>query len=450
MAIDIKNRIEQLGLNPAQVLVMGFAALILIGATLLNLPMASESGKSIGFIDSLFTSASAVCVTGLVVVNTASHWTIFGKLVILILIQIGGLGFMTMATLVALVLGKKITLKERLIMQEELNQFTLSGLVKLTRYVIISTVMIETIGAIFLATKFIPTYGPVKGIWFSIFHSISAFCNAGFDIIGSSMEPFAESFIVNVTVSLLVIIGGLGYTVYIDITENRRFRKFSLHTKLVLLISGLLLLSGFVFIFLLEYSNPETLGKLSFKGKVFASAFQSVVPRTAGFNSIDMGSITNASAFMIILLMFIGGSPGSTAGGIKTTTIGAIVLGIVAVVKGKTDVEIYKKRIPNEQIFRALAVTGIGFAIVILVAMVLSITETAPFLDVIFETVSAFATVGLSRGITSNLTVIGRLIIILTMFIGRLGPLTMAFAFAKKRSENKGMYRYPEERIIVG
>lgn len=450
MTIDVRKRIDELNLNPAQFLVLGFAGLILIGAILLNLPISSVDGQSIGFINALFTAASAVCVTGLVVVNTATHWTIFGKIVILLLIQIGGLGFMTMATLVAMVLGRKITLKERLIMQEELNSFTLAGLVKLTRYVIISTITIEGIGALFLSMRFIPRYGVAKGIWFSIFHAISAFCNAGFDLIGESLVPFAEDIIVNLTVMALVILGGLGYFVYLDITQNTRFKRFSLHTKLVLIISGILLLIGFVLIFVIEYNNPETLGKLSFKGKVLAAAFQSMTPRTAGFNSIDTGAVTDTVAFLTIVFMFIGGSPGSTAGGIKTTTIGAIVLGIVCVVKGNNDVEIFKKRIPHDIIYRSLAVAGIALALVVTVTMILSITEEATFLDVFFETTSAFGTVGLSRGLTSDLSAIGRLIITLTMFAGRVGPLTMAFAFAKKQKEKKGIYRYPEERILVG
>ncbi|WP_066504266.1 TrkH family potassium uptake protein [Abyssisolibacter fermentans] len=451
ITIDNNTTIEQLKLNPAQVLVLGFGALILIGATFLNLPVASVNGKSIGFIDALFTSASAVCVTGLVVVNTAAHWSMFGKIVILILIQVGGLGFMTMATLVALILGRKITLKDRLIIQEELNQFTLSGLVKLTKYVIVSTIMLESLGAFFLSLKFIPIYGPSTGIWFGIFHAISAFCNAGFDLIGSSMEPFVDSPIVNITIGLLVIIGGLGYTVYIDITTQKNYKRYSLHTKLVLIVTAILLVIGFFAIFFLEYNNPDTLGSLSFGGKLMAALFQSIVPRTAGFNSINMGAVTSTSAFIIIILMFIGGSPGSTAGGIKTTSIGAIVLAIISVVRGKNDVEILKRRISIELVFRALAVTGIAFCIVSIVTMILTITESgASFLDIVFETVSAFATVGLSRGITPSLTIIGRLVITITMFIGRLGPLTMAFAFAKKRNNNKGVYRYAEERIIVG
>ncbi|SHH66882.1 trk system potassium uptake protein TrkH [Caloranaerobacter azorensis DSM 13643] len=451
ITIELGRRLNQLKLNPAQVLVLGFAGLILIGATLLNLPMASQDGKSIGFVNALFTSASAVCVTGLVVVNTATHWTVFGKVVILILLQIGGLGFMTLATLVALLLGRRITLKERLIIQEELNQFTLSGLVKLTRYVIISTAMIEGLGALLLSTRFIPKYGFVKGVSFSIFHSISAFCNAGFDLTGESIVPFVDDVVVNLTIIFLVIVGGLGYTVYMDISQNRKFKKFSLHTKLVLIISALLLLVGFLVIFIVEYNNPATLGKLSFKGKILASAFQAMTPRTAGFNSIDTGAVTNTTAFLTIILMFIGGSPGSTAGGIKTTTVGAIVLAIISVIRGTDDVEVYRKRIPHDLVYRALAVVGIALALIIFVTMILSLTEKdASFLDIFFETTSAFGTVGLSRGLTPNLSVLGRLIITLTMFAGRVGPLTMAFAFAKKQKEYKGTYRYPEERILVG
>lgn len=445
------NRLEQLKMKPSQVLVLGFGLLILIGATLLNLPLASKDGMSIGFLDSLFTSASAVCVTGLVVVNTMEHWTLFGQVIILILIQVGGLGFMTMATLISLLLGRKITLKDRLIMQEELNSVSMSGLVKLTQYVIKSTIMIEFIGVVLLATAFVPDYGPIHGLWLSVFHSISAFCNAGFDLLGNSMVNYVGHPIVMVTISALVIIGGLGYFVYLDITKNKlNWRKYNLHTKMVLTISGFLLVMGFVLVFITELGNPETFGKLNWIEKIFAAFFQSVVPRTAGFNSIDMGMIRPMTAFVIILMMFVGGSPGSTAGGVKTTTVGAIIVGIWSVIKGSKDIEIYNRQLPISQVLRAIAVTGIAFLLVVVVTMVLSITEQGDFLDILFEAVSAFGTVGLSRGLTPNLTGIGRLVIIITMFIGRLGPLTMAFAFARKGRENKGTYHYAQEKIIVG
>lgn len=454
ITIEFKSRIERLKLQPAQILVLGFGLVIMLGATLLNLPMASVNGKSIGFIDALFTSASAVCVTGLVVVNTAEYWTLFGKVVILMLIQVGGLGFMSMATLVALLLGRRITLKERLILQEDLNQFTMQGLVKLTRYVLLSTFFIEMVGALSLSIVFIPKYGLLKGIWFSVFHAISAFCNAGFDLTGSSMVEFVGNPIINLTIGLLIILGGLGYSVYINITDRiirkDARRQFSLHTKMVLTITGYLLLIGFIGFIVLEYNNPETLAKLTLPEKLWASFFQAIVPRTAGFNSVDMAGITNATTFLFIILMFIGGSPGSTAGGIKTTTMGAIFFSISSVIKGNSDVEAFKKRIPNEIVYRCMAIMGISFLLVILVTMVLTITEKADFIDLLFETVSAFGTVGLTRNLTPNLSNIGRLIITTTMFFGRLGPLTMAFAIAQRQKKNQGKFRYPEEKIIVG
>lgn len=446
-----KRKLKEKKLNPAQILVLGFAGLIIIGGILLNLPIASVDGESIGFIDSLFTSASAVCVTGLVVVNTATYWTLFGKIVILMLIQMGGLGFMTMATLVALLIGKRITLRQRLVIQEGLNQFSLEGVVKLTKYVIMSTLIIEAIGAIILSTRFVPIYGIKSGIWHSIFHSISAFCNAGFDITGNSIVPFVGDAVVNITLALLIIIGGLGYTVYIDLTRNKEFKSNTLHTKFVLLSTAILLITGFVFILIIEYNNPKTLGNLPFIDKITASMFQAVVPRTAGFNSIDIGGLTKATSFLMIILMFIGGSPGSTAGGIKTTTFGVIILTIYSILKGKSDVDVFRKRIPYELIFRALAVLGISLFLVVFVTMILTLTESEnSFLDLLFETTSAFATVGLTRGVTSDLSSIGRLILIFTMFTGRLGPLTLGFALAKRQDKDKGNFRYPEGKIMIG
>lgn len=445
------TKLKEIRLNPAQVLALGFAGLILIGSILLNLPIASVDGKSIGFVDSLFTAASAVCVTGLAVVNTATYWTLFGKVVILILIQIGGLGFMTMATLGALIIGRKITLKQRLVIQEGLNQFSLEGVVKLTKYIILSTLVIETLGAVILSMRFIPIYGLKTGIWYSIFHSISAFCNAGFDIIGNSMVPFVGDIVVNITIALLIIIGGLGYTVYIDLTTYKELRRSTLNTKFVLLFTIILLIIGFVFILIIEYNNPKTLGNLPFIDKITASMFQAVIPRTAGFNSIDIGSMTKATTFFMIVLMFIGGSPGSTAGGIKTTTFGVIILTIISVLRGKSDVELFKKRIPNELIFRALAVLSIALFVIVFVTMVLTLTEAEnSFLDLLFETTSAFATVGLTRGITPDLSSIGKLILAFCMFAGRLGPLTLGFALARRQNKDKGSYRYPEGRIMIG
>lgn len=446
--LKVLKRIEDIEMNPPRILALGFAGLILFGALLLNLPIASQNNESIGFINALFTSASSVCVTGLVVVNTAYHWTLFGQIVIIILIQMGGLGFMTIATIAALVIGKKITLKERLVIKEQLNQETMSGLVKLTKYVILSTFLIEGIGALLLSLRFVPIYGVSQGIWFSIFHSISAFCNAGFDILGESIVPFVGDYIINLTICALVILGGLGFSVYIDISKNKQFKRLQLHTKFVLIITSSLLIGGMIIFLLLENGNPLTLQNLSLGDKLLASFFQSVVPRTAGFNSINIGALYDTSAFFIIILMFIGGSPGSTAGGIKTTTFGALALTTISVVKGNKDVVAFKKRISYDVINKSLAIVMVGLLLVGMVSFILTITEEAEFLDLLFETTSAFATVGLSTGVTPNLTDFGKILLTLTMYAGRVGPLTMAFAFSRKHIHAK--YKYSEGNIIVG
>ncbi|HSH35447.1 TrkH family potassium uptake protein [Schnuerera sp.] len=445
---SIRKYINKIGLNPPRVLILGFGALILIGTLLLNLPIATKTGESIGLVNSFFTSASAVCVTGLVVVNTADYWSLFGQITILILIQMGGLGFMTMATIVALLVGKKITLKERLVIKEQLNQKTISGLVRLTKYVILSTFIMEGIGAILLSTRFIPKYGTIKGIWFSIFHAISAFCNAGFDIIGESMVPFVGDYVINLTLCLLIIIGGLGFSVYIDISKNRSFKRLSLHSKLVISITIILIFIGMIIFYSIEQNNPDTLLNFSRGEKVLSAFFQSVVTRTAGFNSVDTSMLYDTTAFIMIILMFVGGSPGSTAGGVKTTTFGTIILATLSVIRGDKDVVVFKKRLNQNIINRSLAIVSIGLTLILAVSVILTITEDANFLDVLFETTSAFGTVGLSRGITSNLSDIGKITIALTMYAGRVGALTMAFAFAQKK--NQYPYRYSEGNIMVG
>lgn len=443
-----KRKALEFQLNPPAVLAAGFLALIFIGTILLNLPMATSSGISIGLIDALFTASSAVCVTGLIVVNTALHWSLFGKIVILILIQMGGLGIMTMATSVALIIGKKIRLKERLIIKEQLNHETMGGLVKLTKYVIFVTLSIEAIGALFLSFKFIPIYGLGKGIWFSVFHSISAFCNAGFDILGNSITPFVGDLWINIVLSVLIILGGLGFAVYADVYNHKKIKKLNIHSKFVLSITAILLLGGTLLIFLIEYSNPLTLKELSISSKMIASFFQSTVTRTAGFNSLDMSKMRDTSAFLMVVLMFIGGSPGSTAGGIKTTTFGTIILATISTVKGERDVGVFNRRLGYDIINRSLAIIIIALTWILIVSFILTITESAVFLDLVFETTSAFATVGLSRGVTPTLTTVGKLLITLTMYIGRVGALTMAFAFGHRRNHKN--FREAEGHIIVG
>jgi len=456
-----KERLIKIKLHPTQIMVIGFAAVIFLGTVLLSLPIAIQNSEpSVGIqqnlINAFFTATSAVCVTGLVVVDTGTHWTIFGQTVILMLIQIGGLGFMTFGTLFAFAIGKRISFRERLIMQEALNQFKLSGIVRIARNILIMTFTIEAIGAIILSTRFIPKYGVAKGIGFSIFHSISAFCNAGFDLFGEfgkfqSLTSFVHDPVVNIVMILLIVLGGLGFTVIMEVFEKRRFRKLSLHSKLVLRMTGILILVGAGGIFILEYFNGASLGDMNFINRLFPSLFQGITPRTAGFNTLDIATFTTGSIFLIMILMFIGGSPGSTAGGVKTTTIGVAFAMVFSVVRGKEDTELYGKKVPLDIIKKSIAIILLALGLIVFVTMLLSITEVGySFKEILFETISAFGTVGLSLGITPHLSNIGRIIIAFTMFFGRVGSLTIFLAIAYRKGNHKRLIRYPEERVIVG
>ncbi|MGI6703559.1 MAG: TrkH family potassium uptake protein [Clostridia bacterium] len=443
---------HSLKLTPSQVLVLGFAAIILLGTLLLSLPAATADDEEIGLLDALFTATSAVCVTGLVVVDTGTYWTAFGKTVILLLIQVGGLGFMTFATMVFIALGKRIHLRERLIIQEQQNRLALQGVVRLTKYIILGAVAIEAIGALLLSIRFIPQYGMARGLAYGVFHSVSAFCISGFDIIGEyrSLTSFADDYLISGVVIVLSIMGGLGIYVITEILRSRKFKRYSLHSKLALLITFSLLSFGALLTFVLEYSNPATLGPLTLGGKMLAALFHAVAPSTSGFNTLPVDQLTIATRFINIIFMFIGGSPGSTAGGIKTTTAGVLLWTVISVVKGRENTEIFNRRIPRNIVYRSLAIVTISLLIVVVATIVLTITEDAGFMEILFETVSAFGTVGLSVGITPYLTPVGKAIIIATMFAGRLGPLTVANALARRQNRKKSKIRYPEEKILVG
>lgn len=436
-------------LTPYQILSLGFAGLILAGAILLMTPLASTTGQSLSFIDALFTSTSAVCVTGLAVVDTGNYFSRFGQIVLILLIQAGGLGIMTMATLMALLMRKKIQLRERLVMQEALNQLTFAGIVRLTKYVIQATLAIEFIGGTILAIRWYPEFG-LKGIYYGYWHAVSSFCNAGFDLFGEyrSLTGFVDDITVNLTISFLIILGGIGFAVLADIWENKKFSAFSLHTKVVLVTSFLLIFFGTIVVFILEYNNPGTLGNLSFKGKILGSYFQAVSPRTAGYNTVSITDMRAATLFFIILLMFIGASPASTGGGVKTTTFAVLTAAIWALIRGKNDAEVFRRRIPQSIIYKSFSVVFIAAALVIFVAMMLSISENFPFLNILFEVVSAFGTVGLTTGITPELTDTGKLWISLTMFAGRVGPVTLALALAMRTK--KSTIQYPEGKITIG
>lgn len=448
------NPLTDKNIRPTQAIALGFLSVIILGSVLLNLPVASADGVSVPYVDALFTASSAVAVTGLTVVDTGTHWSLFGQLVILLLIQIGGLGFMTMITMFAMIIGKRISLKERLLIQSSLNQNDLSGVVRLTKYIIIGTLAIEAVGALLLSFVFVPELGWAQGIWFSIFHAVSAFCNAGFDIIGGgvSLMPYVQHPLVNVTIWTLIILGGLGFTVIIDMFFYRdNFRRWSLHTKLVLIISGLLLAIGFVSYLLLEWTNAATLGDLSIPGKFMGAFFQSVTTRTAGFNTLDTASLTDASKLLTMIFMFIGGSPASTAGGVKTVTFGIVLFTIVSQIRGKEDTEVFHRRIPRSNINRALTIIFLGLIIIISITMILSIIESGnTFMETLFETTSAFGTVGLSLGITPTLSTLGKILLSALMFMGRVGPFTVALALAQNTHKNQGKIRYPEDKVIIG
>lgn len=445
-------------MDPTQVMVIGFGTLILFGALMLNLPISTNNGESIGFLNALFTATSAVCVTGLVVVDTASYWNEFGQFIIITLIQTGGLGFMTIATMFSLLTRKKINLRERLLIQESLNQRDLSGLVKLTRYIIVMTLAIEGIGALLLSTIFIPRLGLAKGIWYSIFHSISAFCNAGFDLMSaitgeqySSLTYFTNNTLVNFVICGLIILGGIGFPVLLDIINNKKYSKLNIHSKIVINTSAILIVIGFLFIFIAEFNNKNTLGSLGIKGKVLSSIFQSVTLRTAGFNTVDLTLLGESTLFLMVILMLIGGSPASTGGGLKTTTIATLFLTVKAFILGKEDIEVYQRRIGAGTIRKSLGIFFVGVSIVLIAILAFTIVNPEfTLIEASFEVVSAFATVGLSIGGSYQLTFLGKLLIITLMFLGRVGSLTIFIALLSRNTKVKSKIRYPEGKIIVG
>ena len=440
--------------SPPQVLVIGFAIIIFIGAFLLTLPIASTDGNSLPFIDALFTATSATCVTGLVVVDTGTHFTTFGQIVIIFLIQIGGLGFMSMATLIAFVLKKKISFKERLLLKEALNQETVEGIVRLFRKVLYYSLSIQAIAAILFTLRWSYDLGFTKALYYGVWHAVSFFNNAGFDLFGSvtgqfsSLTGYASDLLTNVVTMLLIILGGIGFIVLSDLIDFKKIKQFTLHSKVVLSMTSFLIVFGAIVIFIFEFTNPLTMGPLQFGGKILTSFLQSVTPRTAGVNTLNITDLRQATQFFIIILMFIGASPGSTGGGIKTTTFAILIGAMIAMIRGKEDIVFFRFRLGKERILKAITLTMIALFLVIFVSMVLSTTEDVAFLKILFEVTSAFGTVGLSMGITPNLTSIGKVMISLTMFAGRLGPITLAYALQPK--QEKELFRYTEGKITIG
>jgi trk system potassium uptake protein len=436
---------KSIQLSPPQLLILIFACFIGLGTVLLKLPFATT--ERISWLDALFTATSAMTVTGLVVVDTESVFTLFGEIVIVLLIQLGGLGIMSFAVLIYIMLGKKIGMKERLIIQQALNQTSIGGVIRLVINLFIYSIIIELFGMCLLAISWVPEMGWTKGLYYSFFHSISAFNNAGFALWSDSLMRYVGDPVVNIAITFLFILGGIGFTVLTDIWKKKKFKTLSLHSKLMIIGTLVLNVFSMVTIFILEYANPKTLGPLSLSEKIWASYFQAVTPRTAGFNTIDIGSLNESTIFLILLLMFIGAGSASTGGGIKLTTFIVIILAVISYLKGKKDIVVGRRSINETLVFRSLAISAIGLFFVFIAVFILNITEKASFTKVLFEVISAFGTVGLSMGITGSLTIVGKIVIIFIMFVGKLGPLTLAFSMAKPE---QAKIRYPSEDILTG
>lgn len=449
---------RKFSLSTTQIILIGFMAVILVGSGLLTLPISSKTGESVGYLDALFTSTSATCVTGLVTLPTVSTWSVFGQIVILILIQIGGLGVITVTAGIMLAFHRKFRLKDNLLIGDAFNISTLSGLRAFVKKVLVGVFLIEGVGALLYMTVFVPDFG-VNGIWISIFNSVSAFCNAGLDIVSeTSLYAYAGNPIVNSVTCLLIVTGGIGYIVWWDILrvfrqikkhKGKWFCYLTLHSKIVLTATLTLILGGALLIFLFEYNNPLTLGEYSLYDKIQISFFQSVTTRTAGFATIPQENLTGATSIVCILLMFIGGSPVGTAGGIKTTTIVILLATCFSSVRGENETSLYHRSLTRQTVRKAVAVAGTSFIILFVSTVLLSLTTSAPTLDVVYETVSATATVGLSRNFTYFLSNWGKLIIIFTMFFGRVGPITLAVIF-QKRNEQINNVKNPTEEVSVG
>lgn len=441
------------GFSALPAIAMGFLGLILLGSLLLTLPVASATGVRIPWFDTLFTSTSAVCVTGLVVRDTGTEYSTFGHVVLLLLIQMGGLGFMTFATLVFRLMGHSLSMRERMIMGESLSEDDMSDVVGMVHWVVRSAFTVELAGAALFSIRLIPMYGPAKGAFFALFHSVSAFCNAGFDLFGGgrSLTGFTGDILINLTAVTLVVIGGLGFGVLRDLLSRRGFRRLRLHTKLVLVTYGALLLGGMLTVLALEWSNPATLGPLCFKDKLLASLFQSMTLRTAGFNTIDQAGLRDCTKLIGGALMLVGAAPASTGGGIKVTTLAILFLTVRMVSHGQSELTVFERRIDRGLIQRTVAITCIAVAVAFVDVCALSIMQPeAAFLDLYYECVSAVGTVGISAIGSANLRPLARVLIMITMYIGRIGPLTMALLFLRRQNHSRELVRYPEDRVMIG
>ena len=445
-------------LTTTQIIMLSFLGMILLGSILLALPISTADGRPVPYLDALFTATTATCVTGLVTLTTVSTWSTFGHVVILLLIQIGGLGVITIISAVMILLHKRMGIGDRLLLQDAFNLNTLSGIIRFVKRVLLGTFLVEGVGALLYMTVFVPEFG-LRGIWISVFTSISAFCNAGIDIIGeNSLCDYATNPMINLTTSLLIILSGIGYIVWWDVIQaakkaagkNRKiFANLTLHSKIAISTTLALIVGGGILIFLLEYGNPLTIGGLSLFDKLQVSFFQSITTRTAGFATVPQQDLTNASSILCLLLMFIGGSPVGTAGGIKTVTFAVLFVSAMATIQNKNDVTLFDRNISKQAVNKAVAVTAMSFSILFVSTLLLSAVTDADALDILYETVSATATVGLTRNLTPFLNSAGKAIIIGTMYLGRVGPISLALALNSSK-KHQNIIKNPTEEISVG
>lgn len=446
-----------------QIVAGSFGMIILLGFLLLLLPVSHAQGETTHWTDALFTAVSAVCVTGLVTVPTATHWSIFGQSVILILIQLGGLGILACATGTMLLLGRRLSMRTRRLIAENYNLDTMNGLISVIRKIVGGTLLVEALGAIPYAIVFIPEYEFGPGLFKAVFNSVSCFCNAGMDILGEdSLVPYVTNPIVNINTMVLIVVGGIGFFVWFDLINTAKstyhkkkgarsfFQKLTLHTRMALAVTAILIVAGTVLIACFEWNNPNTLGALSAPDKIMAALFQSVTTRTAGFQTIPQENFTDSSAFISLVLMFIGGSPMGTAGGMKTTTIAVIFLTMIAFLRGRDATELYNRRLRASDVRSAMVVLSLGFCIAFTGTVVLSAVTGADAMDVLYEVVSAVGTVGLTRGLTPMLNTAGKLIIMIVMYCGRIGPVTLAMAITVRMNAAQKQIRFPEEKIMIG
>lgn len=440
------------GLSQTQYIAFGFFLLIMIGTFLLMLPISSKSGKGMDFLGALFTATSASCVTGLVVADTWTQWSLFGQIVIITMIQIGGLGFITIGVFLSILLRRRVGLRQRGLMQESTSALQIGGIVRLTKKIILGTAIFEGTGALLLAIRFIPQYGFFRGVFYSIFHSISAFCNAGFDLMGhqqpyNSLSAYYDDWLVNLVVMSLIVIGGIGFIVWDDLSKNKlQVHKYLLQTKIVLLVTAFLVFGGGAAFYFLE--KDGLMADMSISGKILTSLFSSVTARTAGFNTIDTGALSDGSKFLTIILMFIGGSPGSTAGGVKTTTIAVLLLYVYASIQRTYGVNILGRRLEEDVIKQASSVFVINLFLALFVSLVIMAIQPLSMSDTLFETFSAIGTAGMTTGVTRDLLPLSKFLVVLLMYCGRIGSMSFALAFTQQKRTVR--VQNPVEKINVG